>query len=178
MSINLLDWRPLLLRRQLFQFLGLFGVLLLVTTALLSALHRYQQQLQHALSLQQQQHTALRQNNQTLQQQLQQLQLQTTANGEQPHVISTAALNWLTTLLGRLPLNHGRLIAVELSAEPEQRLLSLRGYTHSAPEFEQLKNHLEQQLPPNSRFELEQFDLNAERLEFAFRLAQHEPKGR
>ncbi|MGR6981945.1 hypothetical protein ACUHGC_11395 [Testudinibacter sp. P27/CKL/0425] len=177
MSINLLDWRPLLLRRQLFQFLGLLSVLLLVTAALLGALHRYQQQLQHTLSRQQQQHTALRQGNQTLQQQLQQLQLQTTANDKQPHVISAAALDWLTTLLGRLPLNHGRLTAAELSAEPEQRLLSLHGYTRSAPEFERLKNHLEQQLPPDSRFELEQFDLNAERLEFAFRLTQPEPKG-
>lgn len=173
MAINLLDWRTTQLRRQQIQFVCLVAISILIGSGILYGLHGYQQRLQHELTQQRQQQTALRQQNQDLQQQIQQLQTQTDGQAvNESAVIEAENLALFIHLLSTLPLQDGRLTFASLTpsttATPQIQL-ALHGYSLSAHSVEQLKGHLAQALPTSATLELSQFELaHAERQDAQF----------
>ncbi|KAE9525366.1 hypothetical protein [Testudinibacter aquarius] len=184
-EINLLDWRSKQLHRQMYTFIiALFAVLCLAALVLWQ-LFDYQQQLQQRLSQQSQAQTALRAENQRLQQQINQLQQANSSESAVLIVPDQMIFNRFSDFLSRLPLSQGRLSSASINVQsrvqsPFDYQILLHGSTPSEQEFEQLRHSFEPYFAeypllishPRHQLtiELEQFDLNHQQLEFHFAL--------
>ncbi|KGQ69905.1 hypothetical protein A1D23_04015 [Chelonobacter oris] len=173
-SINLLDWRINRLQQQTFKFIRFcFWVGVVLLTAI-TVLNRYQQRLTSQINEQYRQQTALRQTNQQLQQQINQLQQQAVFNDTPQALIEAPALSLFRTLLTRLPMTQGRLTSASLTTDADTYIFALQGYTASADEFNRLKNHIEQLLPQGA-IELTQFELQQQHLQFGVHIRLANP---
>ncbi|TNH04028.1 hypothetical protein FHQ22_06105 [Pasteurellaceae bacterium Phil31] len=184
-EINLLDWRSKQLRRQTQTFIiALFAVLCLAALVLWQ-LFDYQQQLQQRLSRQNRAQTALRAENQRLQQQINQLQQAHSNESAVLTIPDQTIFSRFSDFLSRLPLSQGRLSSASINVQssvqpPFDYQILLQGSTPSEQEFEQLRHSFEPYFAEyplllNHRqhkltIKLEQFDLNHQQLEFHFAL--------
>ena len=185
-AINLFNWRLQVVRKQAVYFGGLLLATLLLTASVVSILFGYQQQLKNNFVQQNQQQTALRQANQQLQQQINQLHQQNSFALQQPHFATTylATTNiaeqnifvLFIDFLSHLPLQQGRLISAAIaqpSADADYNI-RLEGITPSHQEFEQLRDSFDsyfQQWNIAINSSLETFNLTQQQLEFGFRIS-------